>query len=254
MTLPVLFDGYMMMCDIGNDTPAPYLPPLDNASTFREAYSKFIKLSEVEARGIIARDHVQYLSDLTDEALADLETWEPAAFIMKVTVDHRGDIRIVKDGSEITLEDIYAEKPIPEELQNSIPTKVKHDDDLDSSAVTFATAFIESRLTQRDAKLLFTRILYTALTEHYPAFTDSFLKWLGPDGGTVVLRDELCRPYKSLFDDRKVEGRQNLVWDNAWTHIDSAKHAYNEEFRVGVLSKKPTAVVDDETYSPGPRM
>jgi hypothetical protein len=253
MSLPVLFDGYMILQDIGNDAPAAYRSPVLEARNFQQAYSSFIKPTEDAARGIIGRDHVNYLSDLDDSALAKLETWEPAAFVMKVSVDYRGDIRILNDGTTITREDIYldANVPVPEALLESVPEKVGHDADIKSDDVRFAIVYLQHRLGP-DARQLFTAVVDRALSGSDPNYTASFTKWLGPEGGTVVLRDELCLLFKPRFDDRKVEGRQNNVWFDAWCGIDSAKLAYREEFRVGSLSAAATGDLE-ETYS-GPRM
>lgn len=254
MPLPVLFDGYMMLQDIGNDAPVPYLSPVPDASSFHEAYGSFIKHTELEARGVICRDHSDYLSDLSNDALAQLETWEPTAFVMKVTVDFKGDIHVPRDGLTLTKEEIYdsANMEIPRALHARVPKQVDQDADINSEDVKFAIAFVRSRLKQPDQLQLFNAILDRAQKGIDPGFTNSFVKWLGPDGGTLILRDELCRPYQPMFDDRKVEGRQNLAWDNAWTGIDSAKLAYREEFRVGslVMTRTPE---EAEPYT-GPRM
>lgn len=254
MTLPVLFDGYMMLQDIGNDNPVPYLSPVANASSFHEAYCSFIKPTELEARGVICRDHSDYLNDLSNDALAQLETWEPSAFVMKVNVDYKGDIHIVKDGLTLTKEEIYdvANIDIPSELYASVPKQVDHDADINSADMKFAIAFVRFRLKQPDQLQLFDAVLNRALEGNDPEFIGSFVKWLGPDGGTIILRDELCRPFQSMFENRKVEGRQNLAWHNAWAGIDSAKLAYREEFRVGSLMMSGTP--EEEDPSTGPRM
>jgi hypothetical protein len=254
MTLPVLFEGFMMLQDIGNEFPVPYLSPVGNASSFHEAYSSFIKPTELEARGVICRDHSDYLSDLSNDALAQLETWEPTAFVMKVTVDFKGDIYIPRDGLTLTKEEVYesANMEIPRTLHAHVPKQVDQDADINSEDVKFAIAFVRLRLKQPDQLQLFNTILSRALKGNDPEFTNSFVKWLGPDGGTIILRDELCRPFQSIFEHRKVEGRQNLSWQNAWTGIDSAKLAYREEFRVGSLMTSENN--DEDTSYATPRM
>lgn len=252
MTLPILFEGYMMLQDIGNDDPVSYLKPVPYASNFHEAYSSFIKSSEIDARGIIARDHVEHLSGLENDELATLEAWEPTAFVMKVMVDCRGDIRLSKDGKIISREDIYGYASMEESptLRARIPQLIGDNDDINSNNAKFAIIFISSRLKGPNSTTLFKIIVGRALGGEDPEFAKSFEKWLCQDGSTVVLRDELCRPYKSMFDDQKFEVRQNLAWDNAWTGIDSAKHAYKEEFRIGRLRPDGTAELeDDETYA-----
>lgn len=250
MSLPVLFEGYMMLQDIGNDDPVPYLKPLAAVNDFREAYSSFIKPTEVEARGKIARDHVDYLNDLNDAALARLEDWEPSAYVMKVSVDYRGDIRIEKDHSVITREDVFesAMMEIPDTLLASIPLKVEADADFRSSDVQFAVTYFRSCLDRPDELLLFNAII-DRVSNGDSEFEAVFIRWLSPEGGTVILRDDLCRPFKPMFADRKVEGRQNLAWDNAWTGIDSVRLAYREEFRVGGLQPATQPVGDEWTVS-----
>lgn len=254
MPLPVLFDGYIMLQDIGSDTPVPYLSPVAEASSFHEAYRSFIKPTELEARGVICRDHINYLNDLSNDALALMETWEPSAFVMKVTVDYNGDIHVPADGLTLTKEVIYdfANMDIPTDLYASVPKQVDHDADINSADMKFAITFVQFHLKNPDQLQLFNAVLNRAMNGNDPEYTNSFIKWLGPDGGTIILRDELCRPFQAMFENRKVEGRQNLAWHNAWAGIDSAKLAYREEFRVGslVMTRTPD---EAEPYS-GPRI
>jgi hypothetical protein len=253
MSLPVLFKGYMMLQDVGADAPVPYASPARGATDFRQAYGTFVKGTEDEAKGVIARAHVDYLNDLDAAALAKITNWEPAAFVMEVEVDYRGDIRLVKDGSVITREDIfeYERRPLPQALLDSVPKKVSEDARQDD--FNFALKYLQQRL-RPDAQRLFTAIINRAYRSSDHSYMDSFKKWLNTDGGTVVLRDELASPFKSIFDDRTVEGRQNNVWSDAWTGIDSAKLAYREEFRVGNLAASVVPNVDEELEVPGPRM
>lgn len=252
MSLPVLFKGYMMLQDVGADAPVPYSSPARGATDFRQAYEPFIKGTEGEAKGVIARAHVDYLNDLDAAALANITDWEPAAFVMEVEVDYRGDIRLLKDGSVISREDVfeYERLPLPQALLDSVPKKVTNG--ASQSDVKFALQFLEQRL-RPDAKQLFTEIMNRAFSGVDQGYMNSFKKWLSNDGGTVVLRDEVALPFKPMFDDRKVEGRQNNAWWDAWTNIDSAKLAYREEFRIGSL-RTPVSAVDEELELAGPRM
>jgi hypothetical protein len=174
---------------------------------------------------------------------------------MKVTVDYKGDIRILKDGITITNEDIYdsANMEIPRTLHARVPRQVGQDADINSADMQFAITYVRHRLDQADELQLFTAVLDRARSGTDPEFTSSFVEWLGPDGGTLVLRDDLCRPYQPMFADRKVEGRQNHAWYNAWTGIDSAKLAYKEEFRVGSLITLETAGTEEAETSAGRR-
>lgn len=253
MSLPVLFKGYMMLQDVGADAPVPYASPARGATDFRQAYATFIKVTESEAKGVIARAHVDYLNDLDAVALAKIENWEPAAFVMEVEVDFRGDIRLVKDGLVITREDIfeYERLPLPQALLDSVPRKV--DAWARESDIQFALTFLQQRL-RHDAHQLFAAITSRAFGGVDNGYADSFKKWLANDGGTVALRDELALPFKSMFDDRKIDGRQNNAWWDAWTGIDSAKLAYREEFRVGRLVSSASADVEEEMEMAGPRM
>lgn len=245
MSLPVLFKGYILLQDVGADAPVPYASPARGAVDFKQAYGSFIKETEDEARGVIARAHVDYLNDLDAAALAKIVSWEPAAFVMQAEVDYRGDIRLVKDGSVITREDVYEYErlPLPQALLDSVPKKI--DGGGRQSDVQFALTFMQQRL-RPDAQQLFAAIINRANGGLDAEFTTSFKNWLFNDGQTVVLRDELALPFKSMFDDRKVEGRQNNAWSDAWTGIDSAKLAYREEFRVGNLRASTPAVDQDE--------
>ena len=253
MSLPVLFKGYMMLQDVGADAPVPYASPARGAADFKYAYAPFIKGTEDEAKGVIARAHVDYLNDLDAAALAKITEWEPAAFVMEVEVDYRGDIRLVKDGTVILREDIfeYERLPLPQVLLDSVPKKVG--DDFKPDDVRFAITFIENRLA-KDALQLFDAVLTRVSRGGDEGYRQSFKKWLGGEGGSVLLRDELALPFKSLFDDRKVEGRQNNAWWDAWTGIDSAKLAYREEFRVGRLRTLTTPEVEEALEATGPRM
>lgn len=253
MSLPVLFKGYMMLQDVGVDAPVPYASPARSATDFRQAYAPFIKVAESEAKGVIARAHVDYLNDLDAAALAKIDSWEPAAFVMEVEVDYRGDIRLVNDGSVITREDVfeYERLPLPQTLLDSVPRKV--DDEARGSDVQFALTFLQQRL-RHDAHQLFAAITSRAFCGFDSGYAESFNNWLSNDGGTVLLRDELALPFKAMFDDRKVEGRQNNAWWDAWTGIDSAKLAYREEFRVGSLRVSAAPAVDEELEATGPRM
>jgi hypothetical protein len=253
MSLPVLFKGYIMLQDVGADDPVPYASPARSAVDFKQAYGSFIKETEDEAKGVIARAHVDYLNDLDADALAKIISWEPAAFVMEVEVDYRGDIRLVKDGSVITREDIieYEQLPLPQALLDSVPKKV--DAEARQSDVQFALTFLRQRLGPDDQQL-FTAIINRANGGFDPEYTNSFKKWLFNDGQTVVLRDEVALPFIQMFDDRKVEGRQNNAWWDAWTGIDSAKLAYREEFRLGSLRKLMAPEEEEELGVTGPRM
>jgi hypothetical protein len=253
MSLPILFEGYMMLQDVGADAPVPYNSPVKSAADFKQAYSSFIRPTEDEARGLIARAHVDYLNDLDVAALAKVENWEPAAFVRKVDVYYSGDIRLVEDGVVLSREDIYDYEGayLPEAVFLSIPQKV----DLTAipEDVKFAVLYVNQRL-RPDSQQLFKAITTCALGAGDPEYTGSFNRWLGGDSGTAILRDELAYPYESMFDDRKVEGRQNNAWFDAWCGIDSAKLAYREEFRVGSLRSSRVVNVDDEVAFSGPRM
>lgn len=241
-----------MLQDVGTDTPAPYSSPARGATDFRQAYAPFFKATADEAMGVIARAHVDYLNDLDAAALAKITNWKPAAFIMEAEVDYRGDIRLVKDGSTIYREDVfeYERLPLPQALLDSVPKKVV--DGASQSDVKFALLFLEQRL-RPDAKQLFTAILNRAFGGLDQEYMNLFKKWLSNDGGTVILRDEVALPFKPMFEDRKVEGHQNNAWWDAWVNIDSAKHAYIEEFRIGRLCA-PTSPSVDELEWTGPRM
>lgn len=239
MTLPVLFEGFIMIHDIGHDALVAYRPVV-GASTFHEAYGSFIRPTEEEARAVVARGHVNYLMGLDDDELSRLEAWEPSASVMRAAVDYRGDIHILDDGTSITAEELYAsvEMDVPAALSGSVPRQVGPDDTIETDDARFAVTFLQFRLKRPDEIQLFETVVARARSGKDPEFTGSFMKWLGGEGSTVVLRDELCGPYRSMFDDRKVEGRQNNAWHDAWSGIDSSKLAYKEEFRVGSLSER----------------
>lgn len=253
MSLPALFKGYMMLQDVGADAPVPYASPARGAVDFRQAYGSFIKETESEARGVIARAHVDYLNDLDAAALGKIDSWEPAAFVMEAEVDYRGDIRLVNDGSVITREDIfeYDRLPLPQALLDSVPKKIGAE--ARESDVQFALIFLKQRL-RPDGQQLFEAITHRAFGGLDHEYANSFKKWLSNDDGTVVLRDELALPFKAMFDDRKIDGRQNNAWSDAWTGIDSAKLAYREQFRVGGLRSLTAPDVEEELEIAGPRM
>lgn len=117
-----------------------------------------------------------------------------------------------------------------------MPTKVHQDSTIGSDEVKFAIRYFGIMLDRPNSIQLFQTIVDRAQGGNDPDFTQSFLKWLQSDGGTLVLRDELCYPYRRMFDDQKEEGKQDLAWDNAWNGIDSVKLRYREEFRVGSFS------------------
>jgi hypothetical protein len=128
--------------------------------------------------------------------------------------------------------------------------KVTIDSKIDSPEVRFATGFVMGRLDAANEQRLFGAIAERALLGEDQAFSQSYLKWLQTDGATVILRDELCRPYQDTFDDQKREGFQNNAWFNAFTGIDSAKLGYREEFRVGMFSENaPSVETEEETYT-----
>jgi hypothetical protein len=132
--------------------------------------------------------------------------------------------------------------------------QVSIDSKIGSPEVKFATGFVLGRLDTENEQRLFGTIADRALLGEDEAFSQSYLKWLHTDGATIILRDELCRPYQNMFDDQKREGFQNNAWFNAFTGIDSAKLGYREEFRVGMFSENaPNAEAEKETYT-GPRI
>jgi hypothetical protein len=131
--------------------------------------------------------------------------------------------------------------------------KVTPESAIESPEVKFASEYVMGRLDTENAQRLFGTIAAEALLGDDKEFTKSYLTWLHTDGATVILRDELCRPYESMFDDQKREGFQNNAWFNAFSGIDSAKLAYREEFRVGMFSNAPAAETEEETYT-GPRI
>jgi hypothetical protein len=102
-----LYRGWMMMFDVGGGLE-PCRKPAEDAANWHDAYSPFIKGTEAEALALAARDHLQYLNDLDPADLARLDTWEPSAIVMEVSVSDEGEITGLKDRSvSFTADEIY---------------------------------------------------------------------------------------------------------------------------------------------------
>lgn len=117
--------------------------------------------------------------------------------------------------------DTYEVVPILEHLAR---LNQENDFNIDSEEAAFAANFVRGYVNHANSLLLFNKMIKrAAFDDHYASVLGEWL--LSEDGNTVLLRDVLCRPFQNMFDGNKIEGFQNLDWDNAWADLDSAKLA-----------------------------
>ncbi len=138
-------------------------------------------------------------------------------------------------------------------LELSQIRRVTETSSINSNDMKFAIGFIRKQMRDEHDHTLYDAILARAEDGSDPAYTQSFVKWLGGEAGTLVLRDELCGPFRTMFDHLTVEGRQNNVWFNAFARLDSAKLAYKEDFRIGNMRPERFRAEPEAQHSAGPK-
>ena len=72
------------------------------------------------------------------------------------------------------------------------------------------------------ARAMFAKMLEKAEDPLEKAYKDMLEGWLNGRFGTIVLRDELCWPFKWMFYDPQSPATQEIDWFNAFAYLDSA--------------------------------
>jgi len=72
------------------------------------------------------------------------------------------------------------------------------------------------------ARVMFQKMLERAESMEDPGYSLLLERWLSGRGSTIILRDELCYPFKWMFLDKDHPHTQDIDWFNAFADLDSA--------------------------------
>ena len=84
-------------------------------------------------------------------------------------------------------------------------------------------AFTVRRQVGVRTRVMFEKMLERAESRTDAAYSKAMDDWLNSRCGTIVLRDDLCMPFKGFFVDRGLPFSPELDWFNAFTDLDAAQ-------------------------------